>query len=114
MENRRNFFKGIALFASGIFVSKINAMVPKKEEKEELMVSEKIIINHEGEDYHPVVVKKKSKLMGDLSNIPRNNGIISPLDLRNAPTAGSGSMDNKVVAFRQHTPPEPQIRKLNK
>ena len=86
MENRRNFFKGIALFVSGLVVSKINGMVPKEEEKEELMVSEHIVMNDKGEEYHPVVVKK-SKIKSDVSNKPRNNGIISPLDLKNAPTS---------------------------
>ena len=80
MENRRNFFKGIALFVSGLVVSKINGMVPKEEEKEELMVSEHIVMNDKGEEYHPVVVKKV-RVKEDLSNRPRNNGIISPLDL---------------------------------
>ena len=107
MENRRNFFKGIALFVSGVVTSRINAMVPKQEEKEELMVSEHIVVNDKGEEYHPVVVKK-SKIKSDVSNIPRNNGIISPLDLKNAPTSNYPRAAISVKLPEQ----ESKIRKL--
>ena len=110
MENRRNFFKGIALFVSGVVTSRINAMVPKQEEKEELMVSEHIVINNYGEEYHPVVVKKKAKIKGDLSNIPRNNGIISPLDLKKAPTSNSSSYTTQTISVK--TPEQSKVRKL--
>lgn len=59
MENRREFFKAIGLFASGVVGAKIASLIPKKEEPNEtLLVSEQITINHEGQEYHPVVVKK--------------------------------------------------------
>jgi hypothetical protein len=121
MENRRNFFKAITLFATGFIANKVNSMVPKKEEeKEELMVSEHIVITDNGEEYHPLVVKKRKKvvLKGDLSNIPRNNGIVSPLDLKKAPTADSGSLqvypsNKQIGVIGQLQPPKSSIRKLN-
>lgn len=59
MENRRAFFKGLAAFVSGVVAAKAATYVPKKEEpKEELMVSSAVTINHDGEVYHPLVVKK--------------------------------------------------------
>ena len=59
MENRRDFFKAIGFFASGIIGARLATYVPKKEEEtEKLLVSEQITINHEGKEYHPVVVKK--------------------------------------------------------
>ena len=62
MENRRSFFKGLAAFASGVVGWKIASYIPKKEEpKEELLVSSQITITHEGEVYHPLVVKKTDK-----------------------------------------------------
>ena len=62
MNNRRSFFKGLAAFASGVVAAKVASYTPKKEEpKEELMVSNTITITHEGEQYHPLVVKKTEK-----------------------------------------------------
>ena len=58
-NNRRSFFKGLAAFASGVVAAKAATYIPKKEEpKEELMVSSTITVQHNGEDYHPLVVKK--------------------------------------------------------
>jgi hypothetical protein len=59
-NNRRSFFKGLAAFASGIVAAKVASYTPKKEEpkKEEPMVTSYITIMHEGEQYHPLVVKK--------------------------------------------------------
>jgi len=58
-NNRRSFFKGLAAFASGIVAAKVASYTPKKEEpKEQLLVSSAITLNHEGEEYHPLVVKK--------------------------------------------------------
>ena len=49
-SNRRSFFKGLALFASGVVGAKVASYIPKKEEKkEELMVTSTITITHEGE-----------------------------------------------------------------
>ena len=37
MENRRNFFKAIGLFVGGAIATKVNGMIPKRqEEKDEL------------------------------------------------------------------------------
>jgi hypothetical protein len=58
-NNRRSFFKGLAAFASGVVAAKVSAYVPKKEEpKEEVLVPSTITVMHEGELYHPLVVKK--------------------------------------------------------
>jgi hypothetical protein len=59
-NNRRNFFKGIATFVSGVVVAKMASYTPKKPQ-EELMVSASIVFNHDGETYHPIVVKKKEE-----------------------------------------------------
>lgn len=62
MNTRRSFFKGIATFVGGIAAAKASTYIPKKEEKkEELMVYNNITIKHEGEEYHPLVVKKTDK-----------------------------------------------------
>ena len=58
-NNRRSFFKGLAAFASGVAAAKVASYIPKKEEpKEQLLVSSAITLNHEGKEYHPLVVKK--------------------------------------------------------
>jgi hypothetical protein len=58
-NNRRSFFKGLAAFASGVVAAKVSAYVPKKEEpKEVVFVPSTITVMHEGELYHPLVVKK--------------------------------------------------------
>jgi hypothetical protein len=58
-NNRRSFFKGLATFASGVVAAKVAAYTPKKEEpKEEVLVPSVLTITHEGEQYHPLVVKK--------------------------------------------------------
>jgi hypothetical protein len=58
-NNRRSFFKGLAAFASGVVAAKVASYTPKKEEpKEEVFVPSTLTITHEGQDYHPLVVKK--------------------------------------------------------
>jgi hypothetical protein len=58
-NNRRSFFKGLAAFASGVVAAKVASYTPKKEEpKEEIFVPSTLAITHEGEQYHPLVVKK--------------------------------------------------------
>jgi hypothetical protein len=58
-NNRRSFFKGLAAFASGVVAAKVASYTPKKEEpKEEVLVPSHLTITHEGEQYHPLVVKK--------------------------------------------------------
>ena len=58
-NNRRSFFKGIAAFASGVVAAKVASYTPKKQE--EILVSSTITVTHEGEEYHPLVVKKTNK-----------------------------------------------------
>jgi hypothetical protein len=55
-NNRRSFFKGLATFASGVVAAKVASYTPKK--KEEVFVPSTLTITHEGEHYHPLVVKK--------------------------------------------------------
>lgn len=55
-NNRRSFFKGLAAFASGVVAAKVASYAPKKQE--EVLVSSAVTINHEGEEYHPLIVKK--------------------------------------------------------
>jgi hypothetical protein len=58
-NNRRSFFKGLATFASGVVAAKVASYTPKKEEpKEEIFVPSTLAITYEGEQYHPLVVKK--------------------------------------------------------
>lgn len=61
MENRRDFFKAIGIFAAGVVGAKVSSYIPKKkEEKEELMVSEHIsVMDAEGKQYNVVVVPKQ-------------------------------------------------------
>jgi hypothetical protein len=58
-NNRRSFFKGLATFASGIVAAKVAAYTPKKQE--DVLVTSSVTINHEGEEYHPLVVKKTNE-----------------------------------------------------
>lgn len=61
MENRRNFFKAIGLFAAGVVGAKIASYTPKKKE-EELQVAESIaVFDKEGNEYNMVVVPKKKE-----------------------------------------------------
>lgn len=73
MNTRRNFFKGLATFVGGIAAAKASTYIPKKEEpKEELMVTSTITIKHEGEEYHPLVVKKTDKDGMEYEEQPKN------------------------------------------
>jgi hypothetical protein len=62
-NNRRNFFKGMAAFVSGVVTAKVASYTPKKPQ-EELMVSASIA-------YHPIVVKKKEE---DVTRVKNNAG----------------------------------------
>ena len=55
-NNRRSFFKGLAAFVSGVAAAKVSSYTPKKQE--DVLVSSTITVTHEGEEYHPLVVKK--------------------------------------------------------
>ena len=59
MENRRSFFRELAAFATGVVATKVASYTPKKEEpKEEILVSSALTINQDGEQYHPLIIKK--------------------------------------------------------
>jgi len=61
MENRRNFFKAIGLFAAGVVGAKIASYTPKKKE-EELQVAESVTVKDaDGKEYNMVVVPKKEE-----------------------------------------------------
>jgi hypothetical protein len=71
-NNRRSFFKGLAVFAGGVVAAKVTSYIPKKEEpKEELMVTSAITIKHNNEEYHPLVVKK-TDIDGMVFEQPKN------------------------------------------
>lgn len=60
MNNRREFFKVLGSIAAGVVGAKVSSYIPKKEDKEELMVSEHIIFtDNNGNTYNPIVVAKK-------------------------------------------------------
>lgn len=59
-NNRRSFFRELAAFATGVVATKVASYTPKKE-KEEVLVTNAITIHHDGQEYHPVVVKKTAK-----------------------------------------------------
>ena len=61
MENRRDFFKAVGLFAAGVVGAKIASYTPKKKE-EELQVAESVSVrDKDGNEYNMVVVPKKKE-----------------------------------------------------
>ena len=66
-NNRRSFFKGLATFASGVVAAKVAAYTPKKQE--DVLVSSTITVTHEGEEYHPLVVKKTNSDGMEFNNV---------------------------------------------
>jgi len=101
MENRRDFFKYLGSFAAAVVGAKVASYIPKKEEKkEELMVSEQITINHEGKEYHPIVVAKIVE--------PSNTGSVKrdPREVMRINADGSATIGGYV-------PSKNQLRKLN-
>jgi len=76
-NNRRSFFKGLAAFASGVVAAKVASYTPKKEEpKEQVFVPSVLTITHEGEHYHPLVVKKTDADKLEFTQ-PTNGGVLS-------------------------------------
>ena len=75
-NNRRSFFKGLATFASGVVAAKVAAYTPKKQE--DVLVSSTITVTHEGEEYHPLVVKKTNSDGMESNNVK----YFDPHDLR--------------------------------
>lgn len=97
MDNRRSFFKGLAAFASGVVAAKVAAYTPKKEEKkEELLVSSAITLMHDGEEYHPMVVKKTTF-----------DGVVHTPNFNSASVAIG---DTNITTIQM---PKPKIRKAN-
>jgi hypothetical protein len=69
MENRRDFFKALGMFAAGVVGAKIASYTPKKQE-EELQVAESVIVKDaNGNEFNMVVVpKKKEELKAPISS----------------------------------------------
>lgn len=61
MENRRDFFKALGMFAAGVVGAKIASYTPKKQE-EELQVAESVVVkDKDGNEFNMVVVPKKKE-----------------------------------------------------
>ena len=61
MENRRDFFKALGMFAAGVVGAKIASYTPKKQ-KEELQVAESVVVKDaNGNEFNMVVVPKKEE-----------------------------------------------------
>lgn len=61
MENRRDFFKALGLFAAGVVSTRVASYIPKKK-GEELQVAESVIVkDKDGNEYNMVVVPKKKE-----------------------------------------------------
>jgi len=61
MENRRDFFKALGMFAAGVVGAKIASYTPKKQE-EELQVAESVVVKDaSGNEFNMVVVPKKEE-----------------------------------------------------
>ena len=61
MENRRDFFKALGLFAAGVVSTKVASYIPKKK-GEELQVAESVSVkDKDGNEYNMVVVPKKKE-----------------------------------------------------
>jgi hypothetical protein len=61
MENRRDFFKAVGIFAAGVVGAKITSYTPKKKE-EELQVAESVTVRDaDGNEYNMVVVPKRKE-----------------------------------------------------
>lgn len=61
MENRRDFFKALGIFAAGVVGAKVASYTPKQKE-EELQVAESVsVYDKEGNEYNMVVVPKKKE-----------------------------------------------------
>ena len=86
MENRRDFFKALGIFAAGVVGAKVASYVPKKQEEDILVSNQITITGPDGKEYHPVVVARtkadktpvesKETKMGDYmtihSSAPKN------------------------------------------
>lgn len=113
MENRRDFFKAAGLFFAGMVTNKLNAMAPKKkEDKDELMVSEKITIHHQGVDYHPVVVKRTTTVVEETKYQGPDSGSLERLRITSNGNVGIGNAYYEPRMITVHQNKEPQLRKL--
>jgi hypothetical protein len=61
MENRRDFFKALSMFAAGVVGAKIASYTPKKQEEELQVVESVIVKDKDGNEYNMVVVPKKEE-----------------------------------------------------
>jgi hypothetical protein len=102
MENRRDFFKALGIFTAGVVGAKVSSYIPKKkEEKEELMVSEHICVtDSEGKVYNVVVVPKQ-----EIEIKQYDSSSLSESSNERIRITSNGVMGIK--------PPEFKVRKLN-
>ena len=102
MENRRDFFKALGIFTAGVVGAKVSSYIPKKkEEEEQLMVSEYICVtDSEGKEYNVVVVPKQEAKIKQ-----HDSSSLSVSSNERARITSNGVMGIK--------PPEFKVRKLN-
>ena len=80
MENRRDFFKALGMFAAGVVGAKIASYTPKKQE-EELQVAESVVVKDaSGNEFNMVVVPKKEEKQQPVA--PRSSSFDSNERLR--------------------------------
>jgi hypothetical protein len=110
MENRRDFFKAVGVFAAGVVGAKIASYTPKKQE-EELQVAESVVVKDaSGNEFNMVVVPKKEEKQQPVA--PRSSSFDSNERLR---------INSNGFAIRNYSQPETlmvisqskKMRKLN-
>lgn len=110
MENRRDFFKAVGLFAAGVVGAKIASYTPKKKQ-EELQVAESIaVFDKEGNEYNMVVVPKKEEpkkvMTPSSSSFSPNHMTVSTQ--HGMTIRGTEPMETKLVINQNK-----ELRKLN-
>ncbi len=111
MENRRDFFKAIGIFAAGVVGAKIASYTPKKQE-EELQVAESVVVKDaSGNEFNMVVVPKKEENQQPV--VPRSSSFNSNERLRINPngfaTIGNYPQPETLMVISQNK----KMRKLN-
>jgi DMSO/TMAO reductase YedYZ molybdopterin-dependent catalytic subunit len=111
MENRRDFFKALGIFAAGVVGAKIASYTPKKQE-EELQVAESVVVkDKDGNEFNMVVVPKKEEKQQPIA--PRSSSFDPNERLRinsnGFATIGSHHQPEAFMIISQNKKP----RKLN-
>ena len=109
MENRRNFFKAIGMFAAGVVGAKIASYTPKKQE-EELQVAESVVVkDKDGNEFNMVVVPKKKEELKAPSSSSFDPNERMRMDSNGFTTMGSYKQPETILSI--HHPKK--LRKLN-